>query len=155
MTIQVAMLPLLIISANSGTADVSQQYDRWERRLRARVEALHVVPAWVAGGAPCDVTVGFSIDAKGRPAEATIKQSTCQSFHERASLRLVRNLGGIGTIPSLSGNPQSVLLNLSYGTAPTQAADRQLSASLQSERRHWDERNLRIVTQPLRTAATE
>jgi hypothetical protein len=155
MTFQIAVLPLLMIGANSETTDVDHQYDRWERQLRARVEALHVVPAWVADGAPCDVTVGFSIDAKGRPAEPTIKQSSCQSFHERASLRLVRNLGGIGKIPSLSGNPQNVLLKLSYGSAPTQAADRQLSASLQSERRRWDERNLRIVTQPMRTAATE
>lgn len=151
--IQFAMLSMSLASAHPATTDVQRQFDRWERRLRARVAELHVVPVDAARDPACDVTIGFAIGADGRPTNATIRKSTCKAFYERATRRLVRQLGTIGRIPSVNGTDHFVELRLSYGVAPTAEADRQLSESLEAERRAYASRNLRIVTTLLRTAS--
>ena len=151
--LQGVIVAMSLVNAGSAPEPVAIQFDRWETRLRARIAELHVVPDFAAKDAACDVTVGFAIGANGRPVNPTIRETTCPSYYDRAALRLVRLLGRIGAVPSADGYEHSVVLKLSYGVAPTLAADRQLTDSLEEERRHHASRNLRIVTTPLRTAS--
>ena len=150
--LQVAIVAMSLVNAGAAPEPVATQFDRWETRLRARIAELHVVPDYAARDAACDVSVGFAIGTNGRPTNLTIRETTCQYDYDRAALRLVRQLGRIGAVPSADGNEHSVVLKLSYGVAPTLAADRQLTDYLEVERRHYASRNLRIVTTPLRTA---
>lgn len=144
--LQVAMLSWSLLNASPAPEDIGQQFDRWERRLRAKVAELNVVPASSANDPACDVTVGFKIGADGRPANATIRESSCSIYYERAARRLVRQLGQVGAVPSANGDNHAVVLKLSYGVAPIVAGDRELSESLNAERRAFAERNKRIVT---------
>ena len=151
--LQVAIMAMSIASAGSTQEPLIAQFERWERRLRARIAELHVVPEYAAKDSPCDVSVKFAVGQDGRPADPAIRETSCQSYYDRAALRLVRQLGQIGAVPSVDGSEHSVVLNLSYGVAPTAASDRQLNDSLEKERSHYADRNLTIVTAPLRTAS--
>lgn len=148
---QLAMLSLSLVNASPLAHDIGPQFDRWERRLRAKIAALNVVPADAANDPACDVTIGFEIGADGRPKNANIRSSSCKPYYERAAHRLVRQLGRLGAVPSAIGANHPVTLKLSYGVAPTATADRQLTESLEAERQAYQERNMRIVT-TLRTA---
>lgn len=141
-----AMLSASLVNASPLPEDIGSQFDRWERRLRAKVAELNVVPAFTATDPACDVTIGFMIDANGRPTNATIRESSCQPYYDRAARRLVRQLGRVGPVPSVAGSNHPVVLKLSYGVAPTVAADRMLTQSLEAERQAYAERNMRIVT---------
>lgn len=149
MTLHVAILSGFLASAHPSTGDVQEQYLRWERRLRAKVSELHLIPASAAGIPACDVTIGFAISADGRPADPTIRQSSCKAYYDRAALRLVKQLGRIGRVPSIAGNSHAVSLKLSYGVAPTAAADRQLSDALAAERLEHEGRNRKMVSTPV------
>lgn len=145
--IQAALLPLLLLNSQPATtAKAEDSFTRWEQRLRNKVSRLHVVPASANDVPACDVTISFPISADGRPGTATIRQSSCQPFHERASRRLVRDLGRIGRVPSLSGKDHNVVLKLSYGRAPTEAEDRLLTAALEAERLANARRNVELVS---------
>lgn len=148
---QIAMLSASLVNASPLPEAIGPQFDRWERRLRARIAELNVVPAFTANDPACDVTIGFTIGADGRPVNATIRESSCKPYYERAARRLVRQLGQVGAVPSADGGDHPVALKLSYGVAPTVAADRQLTQSLEAERQTYADRNMRIVT-TLRTA---
>lgn len=148
---QIAMLSLSLVNANPAAHDAGSQFNRWERRLRARIAEFNVVPADTGNDPACDLTIGFVIGADGRPQDATIRQSSCKPYYERAAYRLVRQLGRIGAVPSATGANYPVTLKLSYGVAPTVAADRLLSETLEAEREATADRNMRIVT-TLRTA---
>ena len=143
---QLAMLSLSLVNANPLAQEIAPQFNRWERRLRAKIAVLNVVPADSANDPACDVTIGFEIGADGRPKNATIRNSSCKPYYERAAYRLVRQLGRIGAVPSAVGARHPVTLRLSYGAAPTATADRQLTESLEAERKAYAERNMRIVT---------
>ena len=149
---QVAMLSLSLASAIPLPEVVGSQFDRWERRLRARVAELNVVPAFAANDPACDVSIGFEIGIDGRPKNAIIRESSCTQYYERAAYRLVRQLGKIGAVPTATHRDHSVVLKLSYGVAPTVDADRELTQSLVAERQAFAARNLRIVS-ALRPAA--
>lgn len=148
--LQVAMLSLSLLNAGPAPEDIGPQFDRWERRLRARVAELNLVPATTAKDPACNVTIGFTIGADGRPTNPTIRDSSCAPYYDRAARRLVRQLGQLGAVPSANGD-HAVVLKLSYGVAPTVAADRQLTKALNAERRAFADRNKRIVT-TVRTA---
>jgi TonB family protein len=143
---QLAMLSLSLVNASPQAQDLGPQFNRWERRLRAKVALLNVVSADAANDPACDVTIGFEIGDDGRPQNATIRESSCKPYYERAAHRLVRQLGRIGAVPSAIGVSHPVTLKLSYGVAPTAIADRQLTESLEAERRAYGDRNMRIVT---------
>ena len=151
--LQIAIIAMSLANAESTPEPVGAQFERWEKRLRARIAELHVVPEYAAKDAACDVSVSFAVGADGRPTNPEIRETTCQSYYGRAALRLVRQLGRIGAVPSADDNEHAVVLKLSYGVAPTAAADRQLSDALDKERRHYASRNLKIVTTTLRTAS--
>ena len=148
---QVAMLSLSLVNSGSLPADVGTQFDRWERRLRSKVAARNLVPAFAANDPACHVMIGFTIGSDGRPADATIRESSCASYYDRAAHRLVRQLGRIGAVPTATGSDHPVVLKLSYGVAPTEDADRQLTKSLDADRQAYADRNMRIVTS-MRTA---
>lgn len=143
---QVAMLSLSLVNASPLPENVGAQFDRWERRLRAKVAELNVIPAFAANDPACDVTIGFSIGSDGRPANATIRESSCSPYYERTARRLVRQLGQVGPVPSATGSEHPVVLKLSYGEAPTAEADRKLTEALDAERQAYASRNLRVVT---------
>ncbi len=149
MALNLVLLPLALVaagpSATGAATDVQRQYERWERRLGARVTELHVVPAAAKMDPACDVIISFAIDHSQRPTDVAIRKSSCQPFHDRAALRLVRSLGRVGRVPSLTGEDHRVLLKLTYGQAPTAAADRELSNELEAERQASSRRNLEIV----------
>lgn len=151
--LHVAIMAMSLANAGSTSESVGAQYERWELRLRSRIAELHVVPEYAAKDAACDVSVSFAVGTDGRPTAPAIRETACPSYYDRAALRLVRHLGRIGAVPSADGNEHAVVLKLSYGVAPTAAADRQLTDSLEEERRHYASRNLRIVTTSLRTAS--
>ena len=155
MSIQVAILTSMLASSHPASENVQLAFDRWEQRLRSKVAELHEVPASAARDAACDVMISFSIDRDGRPANAGIKESNCKRFYERSSLRLVRNLGGIGPVPSANDTDHKVLLKLSYGVADTAEADRRLSEQLEAERQASAGRNLRIIFKPIHTARAD
>ena len=131
-----------------GATDVQREYERWERRLRARVAELHVQPGGADGGEPGDVTLRFSIGSDGRPRDAVILKSSGDPTYDRAARRVVRLLGPIGPVPSLAGANHQVRLKLSYGQGSTPELDDKLTAELESERRAYAGRNLRAVTGP-------
>jgi hypothetical protein len=137
-------LLLAAAAASQTPGGPIEQFDRWERRLRARVEQLHVVPADRAQTSPCDVIVEFAVD-NGTPRAAAIRQSSCGRYHERRAVGLVRALGRIGAVPSAAGRAHQVLLKLSYGAQPDSAADRRLADALQVERDANAGRNRAIV----------
>lgn len=137
---------LLTVSATSHVpGDVAEQFERWERRLRARVERLHVVPADAETISPCDVVVSFGIGDGGSPQDAVVRESSCSRYYERRALSLVRGLNRIGAVPSNAGKEHRVLLKLTYGEQADGAADRRLSDALEAERRARVPRNLAIV----------
>lgn len=137
-------VPLLLSNSPALAEDTQHRFDRWERRLRAKITELHVVPA--LPDAPCDVTVSFAIGKDGRPTDATVRKSSCKPFYERAARQLVSRIGKIGKVPSASGTNHSVVLQLSYGVALNKAADHDLSASLEAERETSRRRNLQLIT---------
>ena len=139
-------LLLAVAAANHAPADVAEQFDRWERRLRARVERLHMVPAEAQKISPCDVVVRFAVAGDGSPVGARVQQSSCGRFYERKALALVRNLGRIGPVPSGAGQDHRVTLKLSYGTERDRSADRRLTDALAAERRAYASRNLATVS---------
>ena len=134
------------VSTNPGKTDVEAQYQRWETQLRARVADLHVVPKYALSAPRCDVTVAFAIDGNGRPANATVQQSSCSRLYDRQALRLIRQLGRLGQVPSASGKDFRVALKLSYGVEPNATADRQLAEVMASERQLHARRNLELAT---------
>ncbi len=150
MAFNLALLPLAFavadLSAIPAAADVPQQYERWERRLRGRITDLQVVPGSAKLDPACDVVVSFAIGRNGRSAGAAIRNSSCKPFHDRAALRVVRELGRVGRVPSISGKDHRVVVKLSYGNAPTAAADRSLADALEAERLAYARRNLEIVS---------
>lgn len=145
---------LTVAAANHAPADVAEQFDRWERRLRARVERLHIVPAEAQNISPCDVVVRFAVAADGSPARAQVQESSCGRYYQRKALALVRGLGRIGPVPSGGGKDHRVTLKLSYGAEPDRSADRRLTDSLAAERRAYARRNLTVVAAN-RLAASE
>jgi len=133
-------------SVTRGANDVRQQYERWERRLRARIADLHVVPVSAKAEPACDVIIRFAVGRNERASDAAIRSSSCRPFYNRAAFRLVRSLGRVGRVPSLSGNEHHVMLKLTYGIAPSAAADRSLTQALEAERQVHSRRNVEIVT---------
>lgn len=152
MALHVAILTTFLASTHPLGGDVQQQYERWERRLREKVVALHEVPFSAANSPSCDVTISFEIGANGRPERPTIRNSTCAPFFEKASRRLVARLGTVGPVPSMTGN-HPIVLKLSYGSGTTAEAEASISSALEAERRANDRRNLSIVSMPPRAVA--
>jgi len=150
MALNLALLSFALAVADPSVihaaADVQQQFERWERRLRARIIELHVVPAAAKIDPPCDVVISFAIGRNRRPADAAIRNSSCKPFYDRAALRVVSQLGRVGRVPSMIGKDHRVLLKLSYGQAPTAVADRGLVEGLAAERQLHSRRNLEIVS---------
>jgi hypothetical protein len=142
MPLAVAMLPLVLASAQPTFGQVEREFDQWERRLRAKIAELHVLPVSTADDRPCDVTISFTVGTNGRPAEPTIRKSSCDPFYERVSRRLVGQLGRIGQVPSVDGSHGAIVLELSYGAAPSAA----LTEQLESERETTRRRNIKLVT---------
>ena len=142
-----SLLALLFGSAVAAQspAVAAERFQRWEERLRTRVERLHVVPAHLQNVEPCDVTVRFSLDERGRASDAEVRQSSCGRVFERKALRLVRDLDRIGVVPSAGGHPQRVTLKLSYGVALGPEADARLDEKLAVERRTYAARNMALV----------
>jgi hypothetical protein len=149
------LLGLLLVPVTLGVADpsvtgaandVQQRYERWERRLRARVADLHVFPASAKPGPACDVVISFAVGRDERPSDPAIRTSSCSPFYDRAAYRLVRSLGRVGRVPSMSGNEHRVVLKLTYGSAPSAIADRDLTAALKAEGQAHSRRNIEIVT---------
>ncbi len=137
---------LLTVAATSqGSSDMTEQFERWERRLRARVERVHVVPADAQKISPCDVVVSFAIGDGGSPQDAAVRESSCSRYYDRRALSLVRGLNRIGAVPSNAGKQHRVMLKLTYGAQVDGAADRRLSDALEAERRARALRNLAIV----------
>ena len=136
---------LTAAAANPVPADVAQQFERWERRLRSRVERLHVIPAEAQKIAPCNVVVRFAVDGDGRPAGARVQETNCSRYYERRALALVRELGRVGPVPSGTGKDHQVTLKLSYGVERDGSADRRLTDALAAERRTYARRNLTTV----------
>jgi TonB family protein len=136
---------LTVAVATSAQADVAKRFDRWDRRVRARVERLHVVPAEAQNILPCQVAVRFAVGNDGKPAGAQIRESSCGRYYERKALALVRDLGRIGPVPSGAGQDQRVTLKLSYGAEQDRSADRRLTEALAAERRAYASRNLATV----------
>ena len=151
--LQVAIMAMSLANAGPTPESVGARFESWEQRIRSRIAELHVVPEYAAKDDACDVSISFAIGKDGRPTAPTIRETSCPSYYDRAALRLVRHLGRVGAVPSADGNDHAVVLKLSYGVPPTAAADRQLNESLEKERSHYADRNLRIVTTPLRTAS--
>jgi hypothetical protein len=151
------LFPMLLGVAAAGHSPdgAVAQFERWERRLRARVEKLHTMPADARDVPPCDVLVRFAVSQRGSPHQPEIRKSTCGRHYERKALALVRGLGRVGAVPSGAAKDHGVLLKLSYGTAPERSADQRLSAALNAERAMHARRNLAIVAlAPLEPAAS-
>lgn len=140
------LLSLALMGAQSSVTDVERNYERWERSLRARVAELHALPGGADKNEVGDVAVSFSIGKDGRPTNPVIQKSSGNPTYDKAARRVVRLLGPIGAVPSMGGQEHRVQLKLSYGIAPTPAADRQLENELDAERRAYSRRNLEIVT---------
>ena len=103
MTAFAGLLPLALSLADpSLTTDVLHQYDRWERRLRARVTELHQFPAGAEGSAGT-VAVKFAVDSNGRAVDPVIEKSSGHAVFDKAAVQLVRRLGWVGQAPSESG----------------------------------------------------
>ncbi|HYC94900.1 MAG TPA: hypothetical protein VEB39_04295 [Sphingomicrobium sp.] len=139
-------LLLAVSAAGHSAADVRPQFEQWERRLRAKVASLHVIPADAQPSPACDVVVRFAVAEDGRAEGAVVRESSCGRYWERRALRLVRDLGRIGAIPSVAGHGHGVVLRLTYGTFPDASADRQLSKALETERNAHARRNIQIVS---------
>lgn len=140
------LLPLVIAAAAPSAAGTEQLYERWERRLRTRISELHTFPGGASKKELGDVVISFSIGKDGRPANAVIQKSSGNPTYDKAARRVVRLLGPIGPVPSVTGRDHRVQLKLSYGEALTAAADRQLTELLDIERQTFSQRNLAIVT---------
>ena len=118
-------LSIAIASTPSIAAtDVSNRYDRWEERLRSRVDQLHVYPDSAPKGASGDVLVRFRVDGGGKPADITIVRSSGEAAFDSAAVRLVAKLGRLGPIPSANGAVETVTLKLSYGDGPDGSRER-------------------------------
>lgn len=140
------LLPLVIAAAAPSAAGTEQLFERWERRLRTRISELHTFPGGASKKELGDVVISFSIGKDGRPANAVIQKSSGNPTYDKAARRVVRLLGPIGPVPSVTGRDHRVQLKLSYGEALTAAADRQLTELLDIERQTLSQRNLAIVT---------
>jgi hypothetical protein len=133
-------------SATRTSFDVQQQYERWERQLRARILRLHVVPVSADRDLACDVVIDFAVSKDERPSDTAIRTSSCSPFYDRAAYRLVRSLGRVGRVPAMAGNGYRVVLKLTYGSVPSTAGDRSLTEALEAERQVHSRRNVKIVT---------
>ncbi|MDP9421234.1 MAG: energy transducer TonB [Pseudomonadota bacterium] len=136
---------LALAGPNPPAENVGQQFERWERRLRTRVTNLHVVPAAAQDIPACDVVLRFAIGQEGRPRDVAISKSSCSSFHDRTALGLVRSLGRIGPVPTMTGKDHRVVLKLTYGRQRDFDVDRRLDATLAAERETHSRRNLETV----------
>lgn len=139
-------LSIAFAAAASSSGYIEQQYGRWERRLRTKVAELHIFPGGASKNELGDVVVSFAIGKDGRPTDAVIQKSSGNPIYDKAARRVVRLLGPIGPVPSMTGESHRVQIKLSYGYAPTPAADRQLSSALDAERQAHSQRNREIVT---------
>ena len=157
MILSLALLPTFLASANLPAVEaptgVQQQYQRWEQRLRDRIAERNLLSATALKNPACKVVVGFTVGPDQRPDDIEVVKSTCDSFYDRKAQRLVRQLGRVGRVPSASGENYRVMLNLTYGEALDPAADRRLTAALESERRFHSRRNLDVVTTANRLGA--
>jgi len=143
------LIPIALAVAGpsgSGASDTLQQFERWERRLRAKVAKLDILPSTVEKGSTGDVVISFSIGPNGRPNDAVIQQSSGNPLFDRLARRTVRLLGPIGPVPSMAGKDHRVVLKLSYGEAATWVADSEITRALEAERQAYSRRNLAIVT---------
>ncbi len=140
------LLSIALAAAEPSAADAERLYERWERRLRSRVSELHRFPGGADENELGDVVISFSIGKDGRPTDALIQQSSGNTTYDKAARRVVRLLGPIGPVPSVTGQDHRVKLKLSYGEASTATADRQLADALDIERQSYSQRNLAIVT---------
>ena len=150
MIIGLVALPLAIaganLSADSSALAVERKFERWERRLRTKIAERNIVPAATLDDPTCNVVVGFTVGKNRRPANAEVVKSSCASFYNRHAQRIVRELGRIGQVPSLSARNHRILISLTYGSASEPAADRRLSHAVEAERQSHFQRNIRIVT---------
>lgn len=135
-----------------GLGDVSPNYDRWEERLRSRINALHVYPKGAEKGAIGDVLVRFRIGGGGKPEEITIVNSSGHAIFDSAAVRLVADLGRLGAVPSPNGRVETVTLKLSYGEGSSLAEDKRLAREDARERTANDRRNRLIVSRADRLA---
>ena len=144
------MMSLLALSlaslAGQGTEDIAGRYQAWERQLRRRVAELQVMPTAADPTVVGDVVLAFSIGNDGRPANVTIRRSSGVAMYDRAAKRVVRLLGRIGPVPTLSGRRHDVQLKLSYGVPADPDAERRLASTLDAERAAMATRNLAILT---------
>lgn len=132
-------------SATLPSTILAERFEQWERRLRARVESLHVIQPVQNRIPPCDVIVGLSVGDSGTPRDIEIRKSSCGLYYEKNAIAVARGLGRIGAVPGSSGDRRRVLLKLSYGSHPDAAADRGLSAALDAERADSSRRNLALI----------
>jgi TonB family protein len=150
MILNLVLVPIALVAAdptaNSESAKVQPQYERWERRLRDKIAKLHQFPRGAGKDSFGDVVISFAVGPDGRPADARIRQSSRNPLFDKAALHTVRLLGPIGRVPTQAVRDRRVLLKLSYGEAPTAAAERQLAHTLEAERQANSRRNLEIVT---------
>ncbi len=132
--------------------EVSAKYDRWEQRLRSRVDALHVYPKGAEKGATGDVLVRFRLGGDGKPDGITIVRSSGQAIFDTAAVGLVARLGRLGPVPSANGHVETVTLKLSYGEGSSLAEDKRLAMEDAGERSSNDRRNRLIVSKAERLA---
>jgi TonB family protein len=148
---------LLLVSTAIGSpvlalGDTSAHYDRWEERLRSRVDALHVYPKGAEKGAKGDVLVRFRIGGDGRPADITVIRSSGHAIFDSAAVRLVARLGRLGAVPSANAVAESITLKLSYGEGSSLAEDKRLARQDSDERMANERRNRLIVSRAERLA---
>jgi TonB family protein len=158
MKLQISLIAgLLALSAASSPAlaggDSPDRYDRWERQLRTRVNALHVYPEGAAKGAMGDVLVSFRIGDDGKPADIVIRQTSGQAIFDNAAVRLVAGLGKLGPVPASRGAIDRVTLKLSYGEPATLAEAKRMAKATAEERVANERRNRLIVSQAKELAA--
>jgi TonB family protein len=132
--------------------DVSAQYDRWEHRLRSRVNALHVYPRAAEKGATGDVLVRFRVGGDGKPADVTIVRTSGHAIFDAAAVRLVTRIGKLGPVPSATAPLETITIKLSYGEGSTLAEDKRLARADAEERMTNDRRNRTIVARAERLA---
>ena len=126
MTALAGLLPLALglaePSAAGAASNVQDRYQRWERRLRTKVSELHVVPGGAEKGTAGSVGIRFAIGPNGRPVDPVIIRSSRNPLLDKAATRLVRQLGWLGQVPSVSGKTRRVVLDLAYGDAGTRSS---------------------------------
>lgn len=148
---------LLVLSAAASPAMAgggsTDRYDRWERQLRTRVNALHTYPLGAAKGAMGDVLVSFRIGNDGKPADITVRQSSGEAMFDNAAVRLVAGLGKLGPVPANRDGVERITLKLSYGEPATPAAAKQIASATAAERLANERRNRLIVSQAKELAA--